>query len=120
MSKSKKKAKAKAKPQKERTAMAVSDIKLTIQSETKNVSVHIQKPDECAQAAAGSVDGELLSDLNSFCEDILEQNDDAAKLDITPENAAEVLTSKHPAVVGGEEPPEPGDGEESEDEQIAG
>ena len=72
----------------------VTDIKLSIQSAQKTVLVHISNPAECAAAAAGSADGELLADLITFAEDILESNDDASKLDITPENAEEVLSSK--------------------------
>jgi len=72
----------------------VTDIKLSIQSAEKTVQVHITDPELCAHAAAGSADGELLGDLVTFCQDVLESNEDASKIEITPENAEEVLSSK--------------------------
>jgi hypothetical protein len=89
---------------------SINDIKLSIQSDSKNVQVHISNPADCAAAAEGSADGDLLADLVTFCEDILESNDDASKLDITPENAEEVLTSKQAVATPPADPDDSGDG----------
>jgi hypothetical protein len=98
---------------------SITDIKITIQSPDKNVFVHLVDPSACAAAAADTVDGSLLEDFVTLCEDILEGNADAGKLEITAANAEEVLSSKQPAAP---EPTASDAGEEeqkSEDEEIA-
>lgn len=78
----------------------INELKITIQADDKTVLVHVVDPYECAIAAKGSEDSALLADVVEFCEDVLEGNADAGKLEITPENAAEVLGTKEAAPAG--------------------
>jgi hypothetical protein len=98
----------------------INDIKISIQADDKTVAVHIVNPAACAQAASDTADGSLLSDFVEFCEDILDGNADASKLEITADNAEEVLSSKQPASAEPTETGAGGEGEGSEgDEEIA-
>lgn len=74
------------------TPAVVTQMRITIMSGTnKVVYVHISDVQEVLKKVDKTLDGDMFCDLTDFCADALESNPDAGRVDITPENAAEIF-----------------------------
>ncbi len=63
----------------------------------KHVRINITDPEACAELGAGG-DGEMLADVASFAADVLDHNPDGGLIDLTVNNAAEILGATGSAV----------------------